>query len=688
MATIAKQLQYENNTMGSMIEDICKRISSPNVLDLRSGRDGGEKYIQLHTSLCSAVIIIQSKYVKRLMPHFKPIGTYLVECLQHENKEIAGASCEYWAKLQIPPVPARYMDSWIPVVLTKLQKLIPGLVSSMIYHPDLVQYKADVVPQTARQPAEASSWVESLSNVRNYAALGFENLCKIFQTEVIAIFKPYLLQYIHSDDWLRVEASMLALGAFTQALGTPKDMKEMYPQLLPVLIEKYSHPEPLVRSITCFTMQHFINFNMKGVKDPLPKIIKCTIALLDDELYETRIMALRTIAAILAYSERDLSPYNTKLVDALIRAGGTMKGEALYAYYECVGHLFGRSGDILEDQNVTALMEPLMNHWRGIDPDKLDDKTLEDLVMICQPLSIIASYSRGTFSRYNEAVFEKVASHLDRILKQSKTISLNDPAINNHLVAMMDVASAIFEGQGKEVADLARKYRFERLALEVLQEEDFQEKTHQSMLALLGHICMHSFDIVKPHIEDYIAVSISKLNSQSAPVRNNTLWVLAGLAKGCSDKSEQFLRLTPQLAEIIKSSDSDQGQAVNATLTLTYLGKKWPQDVVGTIIRDDVFLILCTLLQMQFQRDLEKVTIFYNLCEILERYIKKVDKDLWAPFCTAIALCDCSDDGLIKTLTEFLRKLRTTLGNKGWNMVSNQIGPQLSVTLRKKYKLY
>ncbi|KAK2158714.1 hypothetical protein LSH36_165g05027 [Paralvinella palmiformis] len=688
MVTITNQLKLENTALGPMADELCRQLSQPNMLDLKAGRDGGELHTELHTNLCTSIIMLQSRYVKKIMPRFKPIGNYLIDCTQEENKQIAAKACEYWAKLPMPPVPHRYMDIWIPVVLTKLQKLIPALINCMIYHPEYREFKQNIIPQTTRLPLEASSYVESMSNVRNYAALGFENLCKIFQTEVIAIFKPFLERYLNSDDWLKVEASILGLGAFTQALGTPRDMKEVYPDIIPLLIEKYSHPEPLVRSITCFTMQHFINLSMKGVKDPLPKIIKGTLALLEDELYETRTMALRSIVAIVAYSEKDLTPYNTKIVDALIRAGTGLKGEALYSYYECVGHLFGRSGDIIEDQKVTALMEPLMNHWRSIDVTKLNEKNLEDTVMICQPLCIIATYSKATFYRYNEAIFEKVASHIKSIIGQSNTLSLNDPATNNHLVAMIDVTSAIFEGQGPEVAELAKKYRFEHLALEVLREGDFQEKTHQSMLALLGHLAAHCFDLIEPHIDDYLDICKAKLRSPSEAVKNNNLWTLAGLAKGCTKKNEKLMRFLDPLAEVIMSAYSDQGQAINATLALTYLGTKWPQDVISIIIRDDVFFVLCTLLQMQFQRDHEKVIIFCNLCEILDNYLKKVPKELWAPFCTAIALCDCKDDTMMKTLQDFLRRLRAAIGNKGWNMVSNQIGPQLAVTLRKKYKLY
>ena len=53
--------------------------------------------------------------------------------------------------------------------------------------------------------------------------------------------------------------------------------------LIPRLLDLYSHEKPLVRSITCFAMQHFICKPMKQVKDPYPKMLRCTPSLLRDK---------------------------------------------------------------------------------------------------------------------------------------------------------------------------------------------------------------------------------------------------------------------------------------------------------------------------------------------------------------------------------------------------------------------
>ena len=58
-------------------------------------------------------------------------------------------------------------------------------------------------------------------------------------------------------------------------------------QVIPKLLDSYTHPRALVRSITCFTMQHFINTpKLKNVKNPFGRMMKSTLKLISDESLE------------------------------------------------------------------------------------------------------------------------------------------------------------------------------------------------------------------------------------------------------------------------------------------------------------------------------------------------------------------------------------------------------------------
>ena len=90
----------------------------------------------------------------------------------------------------VPPVPSQLMEAWLPAVLNKLGKLVPSLLRCMVYTEDHLKYLEKDHRGDARDvEKENLATLEEFTNQRNFAALGFENICKIFQNEVIIIFQ-------------------------------------------------------------------------------------------------------------------------------------------------------------------------------------------------------------------------------------------------------------------------------------------------------------------------------------------------------------------------------------------------------------------------------------------------------------------------------------------------------------------
>ncbi len=447
---IAQQLKADNDHVKEALGAVAKSLAQQDSVDLSQGKSDKESHAKYHKNSCD--IITEMQYVKPelLMPSFKPLGQYLVSCTAHRNRSIATAACNYWARLQVPPVSSQLVEAWLPAVLNKLGKLVPSLLKCMVYTEDHVRFLEMENQERRTSEEEMPNEMEQFTNLRNFAALGFENICKIFQNEVTIIFKPLIPKWLNSEDWLQKEAVLLAISAFTKAIGTPRAMADLYRDLIPVLLEHYSHPKPLVRAITCFAMQQFINVHIKGVKDPFNKMMKCTLNLIHDPNREVQEMALNSLSAMLAFANRDVTPFSKKIVSELSQANSYLTGTARLTYYECIGHVFGRLAGLLSPTDVEQLLAPLMEQWQDLQWNCLEqsEEYRERTFMLCQSLCVISTFSRSGFAPYNDVIFSQVVPYLRKVVSGSDTFRDSSmDVIAQFMIAYLDVLSAIFEGQ-------------------------------------------------------------------------------------------------------------------------------------------------------------------------------------------------------------------------------------------------
>ena len=448
---VADQLRAQNVHMTPYLVAIAKCLGSSENVDLSQGKENKRSHAIFHKNACDIITEMQYSKPELLMPSFRPLGQYLVSCTSHRNRSISTAACNYWARLLVPPVASQLIEAWLPAVLNKLGKLVPSFLKCMLYTEDHLRYLEKDHRDDDREAEEENlNKLEEFTNQRNFAALGFENICRIFQNEVIIIFKPLVPKWLNSDDWLQVEAMLLAIGAFTKAVGTPREMSDIYRDLIPHMLEQYSHPKPLVRSITCFTMQQFINISVKGVKDPFNKMMKCTLNLLQDQNQEVQEMALNSLSAMLAFANRDITSFSKKLISELSQADSSLKGRARFTYYECISHVFGRLAALLAAPDTEELLTPLMNRWRTLEwntPEQ-SDSDKEETFRLCQALCVIATFAKSGFAPYDDEIFSKVVPYMKKIATGTDDYGdVSGELVTQHMVAYLDVLSAVFDGQ-------------------------------------------------------------------------------------------------------------------------------------------------------------------------------------------------------------------------------------------------
>lgn len=695
MQVITQQLN--SLSIVTHIETLCKQLALSTLLNLKCGHENQSDFVSLHTNICSVICDLQAKYPDKLMLHFRPISQYLLEATKQKNDAIATAACNYWAKLQLPPVPIKptnLMEKWIPAVMSKLPRLIPAFINCMVYKKEhitnleaLTSSKTGVVGKRS-SPEE----MEACTNLRNFAALGFENICRLFQKEVIPMFRTQLKKWLFSENWLKVEAMVLAIAAFTEALGTPSDMQDMYSMLIPRLLDLYSHGKPLVRSITCFAMQHFINMPMKQVKDPYPKMLRCTLNLLRDNYCEVQEMALQSLALLLKHPQRDIAPYGKKITEVLIKTNSYIHGQLRILYYECIAHVFGRVGVLLDTSLAMKLAESLISNWESL---KCKSDTLEDTVdmmQLCQPLCVVAKFSPA-FGGNNDIILEKVAAYMQQVAKLGTNgyREAKSDMVTGQMVGYLDLTSAMFEGQRDQLTDAIVKHNMIQHTLDILSSSKFDESVQQSALALLGHMCINCYSAMEDKIDSIITILMRHVENVncSIAIMNNTLWTLSFVINNCDvEKGKELQRLTDNILLLFMNTNGDEGVIINAANALMNIARRWPEDMLKVVVRDDVFVHLCVLLQNDFPGRYEKANIFYCLCEVLTPNVRKIPRIGWMYFCIAAAFLDDRSANLNHALKVLLRNVRGSLGDSGWKKLSEELGSQCSSILRRRYRLY
>jgi len=69
---------------------------------------------------------------------------------------------------------------------------------------------------------------------------------------------------------------MLALTAYTQAAGAPPLPADSCATIVPLVMDCFDDPHPLLRAAACRTMPKLVGRRLPGVKDPWSRVLTCT----------------------------------------------------------------------------------------------------------------------------------------------------------------------------------------------------------------------------------------------------------------------------------------------------------------------------------------------------------------------------------------------------------------------------
>lgn len=92
-------------------------------------------------------------------------------------------------------------------------------------------------------------------NVRKYCASALDVFATVYGDDLLPDILPHINTLLFHQNWVNREAGILALGAISE--GCPHGMNPYLPTIVPLLLKALHDPNPLVKSITCWTFGRY-----------------------------------------------------------------------------------------------------------------------------------------------------------------------------------------------------------------------------------------------------------------------------------------------------------------------------------------------------------------------------------------------------------------------------------------------
>lgn len=679
-------LQYQKNISAeNVIKSLIRALRGPNLLDLRIDIPERESvddidnnpYVLLHNNLTLSIGLLQMHAVDHFMSVFKPVALYIANSLKSPILPIKLGAVNYLRQLRNPPVPQKFLPQWSNSLLSALDQIIPALIDGVVFSDELVEFT--ISSKVSLADIEPPRNISDLSNLRNWSALAFENLASILQTDVALAAKPAITAGLTSRDWKKIEASLLVTAAFCQSVSNrqPRVMRDVYDLALSTAGQALASTDPLLKAGCCFALQtlHSCKVDQKGNSEWWSKMMKASPSLLSDQCGEVRESALRALTSILAYGNRDISSYATKLSMGLRKSENLFQGSAKFTYFECCIHLVARIGIQFDDEG-SSLIRPAVDYFLSL---QLATVSLEELLLVVQPICLAAIFGGPAFENYRENVVVKIQRYFCQEFKGS----WENQDDENRFVAIIDTVSACVENSNESVPSLITDKLIECI-IKTLKKEN-PKNILQSSIAFIGNLSRTNWSSVKPHCSDLLKTLEGFSSNSNNEIRSNSYWALLSIVSKTEDCSfeEDFIS---NLVKNVKNSEED----FSSMSLLVSISERWPKmgKARSLLTEPEVFKVICKSIKKYWPKDEDRIRLIEGVCKIIGgKNVRWINKDCWEYFLISMATIETKKE-TNERIRQTLHDARASLGNMTWTKLMQQMGTKGAFSLRKKYQLY
>ena len=594
--------------------------------------------VDIRRHVCRSFVLIAEVRPEKIAPYLGGLVDYIITQQGNQmDEELAVDAAEFW--LSIGEHEALRED-----VRPYLPKIIPALLDGMVYsEDDILNFEGeaddaeeddrteDIKPQFAKSKAAHHAAEEKAGqravngsraagavadpddehdegeideyedddddeddaeggwNLRKCSGAALDVLASVYHKAVFDVTLPYLKQNLRHPEWPKREAAVLTLGAI--ATGCLDLVQPHLPDLVPYLLSLLDDREPVVRSITCWTLGRYSGWaaHLDGPADKARFFEPMMEGILTRMLDNKKRVQEAAAAAFLSLEEQAthrLMPYCEPIVQHLARCFSKYKDRNIYLLYQCIQSLAEHVGPLLSRPGtVNLLMSGLIDRW-----NKLADQTRE-LISLLECLSFVVPaltttvepFAGPLFSRCSRIIHETLGQHLAAIGDQTV-----DKPDKDFIVTSLDLIGAIIQAlEPAKMAQLLTSSQPRFFELLAVCMEDSNMAVRQSAYAVLGDCAICQPALLKPLVGPLMPIIIRQLDLDTAlddqiragfGVMSNACWSCGEICCKLPDTIPPYVDdLYQRLTSVILSPDVPSSVHLNAAVALGRLGMGAPQ---------------------------------------------------------------------------------------------------------------
>jgi len=665
---------------------------------------------EVRKRVCQAFVMLVEIRVDYLMPYIRNVIQFMLHSTQETNEELALEACEFWCAIAETNVCVNVLPEFLPA-------LTPVLLNKMIYSdmdmalldqdddeevPDNEQdikpfilksrnsqlpqpqsSDANSAPSSPRGPedddndddTEVSEW-----NIRKCSAAGLDTLSGVFQEDILPILLPQIQERLnHQDNWKIRESAILALGAVAE--GCYYGMKSHLDHLVPYLLALLSDPQPLIRSITCWTLSRYSRWivRQKETEKYLQPLISGLLNHILDKNKKVQEAACSAFATLEEEAQTDLIPWMTPILRTLVSAFAKYQAKNLVILYDAIGTLAEAVGHALNSpEYVNILLPPLIAKWNQLgDEDR-------NLLPLLECLTSVAAALGVGFQNFAQPVYQRCLRLIEStLIKQAAaTQGQGEYPDKDFMICALDLVSGLIEGLEGSAENLLGNSNLGSLLFECMKDQ--RPDVAQSAFALVGDLAKHCPSFLKPFCNDFIPLLTKNLYADYIAVCNNASWALGEISIKMGEDMKPFISAIMQkLVPLMNKQNLNRNLLENTAITIGRLGFVCA-DALAPNLEEFVQSWCLTLRTIRDAH--EKDSAFRGLCKMIKLNPNAVVRH-FVFVCDAIASWEYLKPDLKEQFTSILHGFKNSMPPQSWTEYFKTFPAPLRANLQERYQL-
>mmetsp|Transcript_11007 Transcript_11007/g.15159 ORF Transcript_11007/g.15159 Transcript_11007/m.15159 type:complete len:901 (+) Transcript_11007:157-2859(+) len=673
---------------------------------------------EVRKGVCHAFVTLVEIRIDYLLPHLRNVIQYMLVQTQDKEETVAMEACEFWSAIAetkyCKDALREFLPSVIPVLLDCMvygesDMMLMGFEEDDENVPDQAKdikpfiysskskgfgqpqsFGSEQTPQGQRAPNgeldeeeeeddEEDNSTVSEWTLRKCAASGLDILSTVFKDDLLPVVLPLLQQKLNHTDWKVRESAILAIGAIAD--GCRKGIKQHLATLVPYMFTLLGDVQPLVRSITCWTLSRYSRWIVQQEDDKYFRtFVSELLNRILDKNKKVQEAACSAFASFEEEAETLLVPYLNPILRCFVMAFEKYQAKNLIILYDAVGTLAESVGDEMNNpEYINIIMPPLITKWNNLgDEDR-------NLLPLLECLTSVAAAVGTGFQQFAQGVYQRCLRLIENTLVKQAAAQQNQQELpdKEFVICALDLISGLTEGLKAGIESLVGSSNLINLLFECMK--DSKPDVCQSAFALVGDLAKCCIAHLKPVLNGYLPLLIQNLNPYYIAVCNNASWALGEVAMRVEE--EIFKPFVPailqKLIPIVNRTALNRNLLENTAITIGRLGFVSP-DAVAPLLEHFVQAWCLTL--RDIREDYEKESAFRGLCKMIKLNPNGVVRS-FVFVCDAIASWEHPPKDLAEMFYHILHGFKSSLSEQAWSEYYNTFPPQLRMALSSKYQL-